>query len=218
MSALRNSLNNLPCFSGHVHLILGPMQSGKSTSLLREARRYELANRKVCLIKFAGDTRYSHSDVMTHDGFGRTADLQVADKEGLMKHVRNPVVAGADVVCVDEGQFHRDLRQFCEWAAELEKVVVVSALLGDAERNGWESVMNALPIADSVSFLTAICQRCRNRDAPFTWRHHEEQGDRGKRVQIGGAEKYQSVCGPCYRTLYSESVKSVLDLYGLSLA
>jgi len=52
---------------GQIHLILGPMFSGKTTELLRQLKRHSIAQHKCLLIKYAGDTRYSIEAVSTHD-------------------------------------------------------------------------------------------------------------------------------------------------------
>ena len=52
---------------GSITLILGPMFSGKSTELLRCIRRFEVARKRVVLLKFRADTRYSESAVVSHD-------------------------------------------------------------------------------------------------------------------------------------------------------
>ena len=44
---------------GHIQLVLGPMFSGKSSELMRRCRRHIHGGKRVLLIKFAGDVRYS---------------------------------------------------------------------------------------------------------------------------------------------------------------
>ena len=58
------SLPNYSCAShnagkrnGQIQLILGPMFSGKSTELVRRIRRYQIADNKCLVIKYAKDSR-----------------------------------------------------------------------------------------------------------------------------------------------------------------
>uniref|UniRef100_A0ABK0M2M4 Thymidine kinase n=2 Tax=Rattus norvegicus TaxID=10116 RepID=A0ABK0M2M4_RAT len=51
---------------GQIQVILGPMFSGKSTELMRRVRRFQIAQYKCLVIKYAKDTRYSNS-FSTHD-------------------------------------------------------------------------------------------------------------------------------------------------------
>uniref|UniRef100_A0A8C0E1Q0 Thymidine kinase n=1 Tax=Balaenoptera musculus TaxID=9771 RepID=A0A8C0E1Q0_BALMU len=53
---------------GQIQVILGPMFSGKSTELMRRVRRFQIAQYKCLVIKYAKDTRYS-SNFSTHDRF-----------------------------------------------------------------------------------------------------------------------------------------------------
>jgi thymidine kinase len=39
--------------AGQIQLILGPMFSGKSTELIRRLKRYEVAQYKVLIVKYA---------------------------------------------------------------------------------------------------------------------------------------------------------------------
>ena len=67
---------------GKIHVIYGPMWSGKSTELLRQIRRYIAryfkiiicivinglySNKKCIIIKYSKDTRYSDINMSTHD-------------------------------------------------------------------------------------------------------------------------------------------------------
>ena len=52
---------------GRIELIMGPMFAGKSTELLRRAKRLIIAGRKCLHIKYRGDTRYSDDCISTHD-------------------------------------------------------------------------------------------------------------------------------------------------------
>ena len=40
--------------SGELQLIMGPMFSGKSSELLRRARRYQFARKSVVVLKYVG--------------------------------------------------------------------------------------------------------------------------------------------------------------------
>ena len=52
---------------GKLNLILGPMFSGKSTTLLNRYIRYKIAGKKCLLVKYSKDNRYSDKQIVTHD-------------------------------------------------------------------------------------------------------------------------------------------------------
>jgi hypothetical protein len=56
-----------PAFRGSLEMIIGPMFAGKSTELLRRMQRHEISGKKCLYIKYSGDTRYSVSNISTHD-------------------------------------------------------------------------------------------------------------------------------------------------------
>jgi thymidine kinase len=52
---------------GRIELIMGPMFAGKSTELLRRAKRLTISGKKCLHIKYKGDDRYSDDCISTHD-------------------------------------------------------------------------------------------------------------------------------------------------------
>lgn len=59
--------------------------------------------------------------------------------------------------------------EFAGGASEAGKKMVVAALDGDANRNGFDNVLGLIPLAESVVKLSAVCMSCAN-EAPFTKR------------------------------------------------
>ncbi|GAB2236321.1 hypothetical protein Droror1_Dr00028043 [Drosera rotundifolia] len=62
-----------------------------------------------------------------------------------------------------------------------------------AHRRSFGSVLDVIPLADSVTKLTARCEMC-GKLAHFTLR----QSDETKTELIGGADKYMPVCRQHY--------------------
>ncbi|NXU68615.1 KITH protein, partial [Horornis vulcanius] len=169
---------------GQIQVIFGPMFSGKSTELMRRVRRFQLAQHRCLLVKYAKDTRYSSSGVSTHDRRALPA--------GLLKDVYQEALAAA-VIGIDEGQFFPDIVEFCETMANAGKTVIVAALDGTFQRKAFGSILNLVPLAESVVKLNAVCMEC-FREASYTKRLGTE-----REVEvIGGADKYHSVCRACY--------------------
>jgi thymidine kinase len=52
---------------GRIEIIMGPMFAGKSTELLRRAKRLTISGMKCLYIKYRGDVRYSDDSIATHD-------------------------------------------------------------------------------------------------------------------------------------------------------
>ncbi|KAM8945682.1 thymidine kinase, cytosolic [Pelodytes ibericus] len=171
---------------GHIQVIFGPMFSGKSTELMRRVRRFQIAQYKCIVIKYAKDTRYSKEHMATHDQ--NTMAAVSACRLGDVGEVLSCSVIG-----IDEGQFFPDIVEFCEEMANKGKTVIVAALDGTFQRKAFGDILNLVPLAENVVKLNAVCMEC-FREASYTKRLGAE-----KEVEvIGGADKYHSVCRACY--------------------
>lgn len=92
---------------GEIQLILGPMFSGKTSELIRRIKRFETANHKCMVIKYAKDVRYDDGDeqaansISTHDRNKLNATLKATE---LSEQVEQ-LAAAYSVIGIDEGQF-----------------------------------------------------------------------------------------------------------------
>lgn len=90
--------------SGKIIVIIGPMFSGKSTKLIELINRYVYKKKKVLMLKFNLDTRYTENDVLvTHDKREYPA-LPVSEIGPMMESIQDYEVIG-----IDEGQFYCDV-------------------------------------------------------------------------------------------------------------
>ncbi|AOA33024.1 hypothetical protein GTPV_gp062 [Goatpox virus Pellor] len=171
---------------GYIHLIIGPMFSGKSTELIRIVKRYQIAQYKCCVVKYLNDIRYGNS-VYTHDNnhvsaMSTTLLYDVVDK--IMKF---------DIIGIDEGQFFKDIVPFSENMANMGKIIIIAALDSTFQRKEFNDILKLIPLSEKVTKLNAVCMEC-YKDAAFSKRITKE-----KEIElIGGKEKYKSVCRKCY--------------------
>merc|ERR1711997_706782 len=91
---------------GHIELILGPMFSGKSTELMRRLKRYQVAQYKVMIVKYAKDVRYDEDGIATHCGMKIPATVSTTRLELITNNI---LTEDYDVVGIDEGQFFPDV-------------------------------------------------------------------------------------------------------------
>ncbi|KAJ7964731.1 Thymidine kinase [Quillaja saponaria] len=173
--------------SGEVHVIVGPMFAGKTTALLRRMKSEGSNGRNVAMIKSSKDTRYAIDSIVTHDG------------------AKFPCWALPNLLSFREK--YGD--EAYEKAADHDgKTVVVAGLDGDYLRRSFGSVLDIIPLADTVTKLTARCELCGKR-AFFTLRKTEEK----KTELIGGADVYMPVCRQHYVNghVVIEAARSVLE-------
>ncbi|CAH8355050.1 unnamed protein product [Eruca vesicaria subsp. sativa] len=178
--------------SGEIHVVVGPMFSGKTTTLLRRILSERESGKHVAVIKSDKDDRYSTESIVTHDGekFPCWSLPDLTSFKGRFGYdaYRNRL----EVIGIDEAQFFgdEDLYEFCRVAADEEgKTVIVAGLDGDFMRRRFGSVLDLVPVADTVTKLASRCGVCGGKGL-FTLR---KSGERVREL-IGGAEVYMPVC------------------------
>ena len=179
--------------SGSIKIILGPMFSGKTTSLIREFREWSSINKKPLCINYIKDDRYGN--VCENNMYNHNLLSVKCTYVSNLKDVDESLVKDHDVILVNEGQFFTDLVESCKkWAEEFNKNVVVSGLDGDYQRETFGDILKLIPYADSVEKLNAFCAICANgKRAPFTFRKTKET----EQVVIGSSN-YVALCRDCY--------------------
>lgn len=179
---------------GKIELIIGPMFSGKTSELIRRVRRYTYGKKgkKVVILKWKNDLRNNESKttIKTHDN--GTYDCIRVDPN-LIK-IKPKSLEKYDVIGIDEGHFFKNLVEFCTNLADKHgKIVIISALSSNFNRNVFKSIGSIIPHCDSIDMLKSVCIQCSN-DACFTMK----TGDESKIIEIGGLDMYQPVCRKCY--------------------
>ena len=187
------SEDNFECswITGRLELIIGNMFSGKSSELIRRINRERSINKKILVINYLGDNRYSKDSVTTHD----LTKVKCLKLDKLLSLNEN-IINGYDSFFIDEAQFFPDLYTFVKMVVEkCNKHVVVSGLDGDSNRNSFGDIIKLIPISDTVDKLTAYCIRCNNGTlGPFTKKISTSESV----VDIGGIDKYLPVCRKHY--------------------
>jgi len=188
-----------PTLTGHgqIQVIFGPMFSGKTTELIRRLKRYQIANHKCLIIKYANDDRYDKDGIATHDKqtLAATSTLELSS----LKHVSNSY----SVIGIDEGQFFPDVVPFAEQMADKGKIIIVAALDGDFQRRGFGNILNLVPLAENIVKLNAVCMLC-FQEGSFTKR----KGSETAVEVIGGQDKYLATCRACYHKSPSKADKN----------
>ena len=169
---------------GELHLIVGCMFSGKTTELLRIAKRLKSIGQKVALINYAEDTRYSTTDVTTHDKYSCDIESHYTDKLDTLD-ARN-----YQVICVNEAQFFTGLKTFCIDLLKRSKIIYVSGLDGDFKQQPFGEILELIPMCNTITRLHAFCKICKNGNpAYFTKRLTD-----AKEQKLIGTEEYIPVC------------------------
>jgi thymidine kinase len=182
--------------TGRIEVISGVMFSGKSEELMRRIRRAIIASRRVQIFKSQLDDRYAGvSRISSHDG----GTLE-AEPVGSAQDLRQRLIAGSDVVAIDEVQLLDDeVVDVVRWLADREVRVIVAGTDMDFRGEPFGPMPLLMAIADTVDKLHAICVRC---GAPATRNQRLVDGRPAPAdapvVQVGGHEAYEARCRRCH--------------------
>jgi len=178
--------------TGRIELFFGCMWSGKSTELIRQAKRYSNINKNIIIINHSSDIRYGKNIVSTHDHSEITC-LSLNNLE-LLKQYKE--YRACDIILIDEGQFFNDLFNFSVHAADIDKkTIIVFGLDGDYKKEAFGDILKLIPHSEKVTKLNAFCQICKDGTlASFTKRLI----DSDKQEIIGNEDSYMAVCRKHY--------------------
>jgi thymidine kinase len=184
---------------GMVEVIVGPMFSGKTTELLLRCNHARHEYR--CLIfKPRIDTRCSLNKVVAHGESGQQATcITVARPNDILEFVTYAIT----VVAIDEAQFFDNPEELAEVAhalARCGKRVIIAGLDLDKWRIPFAWV-DAL--GQRVSRTTLVAQCACGAPARFSQYLPDTYSSLGggKRIDVGGAEKYEPRCDKCYQVM-----------------
>lgn len=177
------------------------MNAGKSTNLLQSSYNYQERNMNTLLFTAAIDDRYGLGRIQSRIGlnaeakiFSQTDDLFAITEQELQ---RGPI----HCVMVDEAQFltKQQVYQLGEIADELKVPVLAFGIRTDFKGELFEGSQYLLAWADNLNEIKTICH-C-GRKAIMVLRIDAEGRaiQEGSQVEIGGNDRYVSVCRKHFR-------------------
>lgn len=175
---------------GYLELILGPMFSGKTTRLIEHYKAYKYIGKKIVVINYSLDVRYSTTMLSSHD--------HVEIPCIFSKTLHRELWQDADIILINEGQFFEDLaHSVVEMIEKYNKRVHVCGLDGDFKRHKFGTILDLVPFCDRVEKLSAFCSMC--RDGTFAVFSHRVSNEEAQIVI--GSDNYVPLCRRCYRQL-----------------
>lgn len=133
-----------------LHVITGPMRSGKTAELIRRVREAQAHGRETAVFVHELGVQRNGNILRSRNG----AEIE-AKPVLLVGEVR-----GADVLAVDEAHFWHEFE--VRWLVELSRdhEVIVAGLDTSFRGDPFPAMAYLLAMADSVTKLTAVCARC----------------------------------------------------------
>ena len=177
-----------PINSGWIEVICGTMFSGKTEELIRRLRRAQIAKMSTTIFKPLVDTRYSDTQIVSHNQMKMDSRLVKSSAEIL------PLSQGSKVVGIDEAQFFDDdLLPVCKKLASNGARVIVAGLDTDYRGLPFGPMPELMCEADYLDKLRAICVKCGN-PATYTQRRIKDS----EQILIGETDIYEARCRNCF--------------------
>ena len=172
----------------NINVFTGPMKSGKSSTIIREAKYLMNAGKKVQVFKPIIDDRFSIDEVKDRDGNSIKA-INIKKIDEIQNY-------DADIFVIDEFQFLDGDLNVITNLAEKGKKFYIAGLNLTAEKKVFGKMGDLIKCSDNVKMCTANCDCCGKNNAIYTFYEAEKTGD-----ILVGEENYKALCSKCYDKL-----------------
>ncbi|MGO1580769.1 MAG: thymidine kinase [Peptoniphilaceae bacterium] len=195
-------------YKGRLIVHTGSMFSGKTSSLEKEMKRFNIAGYRTCAFKPSVDTRNPKEKIVTHDNISFKA-IMVDNIYEIVDYMNKN---DFDVIGIDEVQFlggkKEDILNEIEYFLNEDKTVVIAGLDMDFSAEPFEIVKELMARADYLTKHHAVCSSC-GVDA---WVSHRKIPSK-KRIVIGADEEYEPLCRSCYNKIIEKEKKHKQDSF-----
>ena len=176
--------------NGSIEVICGSMFSGKTEELIRRLKRALIANLKVEIFKPKIDNRYDDAKVVSHDS-NAISSIPVGSSAEILDYCKSKDI---EVIGIDEAQFFDlQLVDVCEELALRGIRIIVAGLDMDYKGQPFGPMPKLLSVAEFVTKVHAICQRCGNL-ATHSYRLVDDDSE----ILLGEKQEYEPRCRTCY--------------------
>jgi thymidine kinase len=183
------------------------MNAGKSTTLLQADFNYRERGMETMLYTAALDDRAGHGIIASRIGletdahsYERTTDIRREVEEELKKRELHCIL-------IDEAQFltRAQVVQLASICDELGIPVLAYGLRTDFQANLFEGSAHLLALADTLVELKAVCDCGRKATMNLRVDENGRAVKQGAQTEIGGNDRYVSLC----RRHYMERIAEV---------
>lgn len=186
-----------------LYFYFSAMNAGKSTSLLQSAYNYKERGMHTLIYTAALDDRYGVGKVSSRIGLNAEAQLFNHTSNILNEITEQQQQTKIDCIFIDEAQFltKAQVRQLVDVVDDLSIPVLAYGLRTDFAGETFEGSHYLLAWADKLFELKTVCH-C-GRKANFVLRLDEEGNvvKDGEQVEIGGNDRYESVCRKHFKAM-----------------
>ena len=175
--------------TGFLHIIFGPMFSGKTTELIKQINCLKLYKKNILIINSKKDNRISDNYIKSHNNIKHEA----IKYEELTPEILNNIIHKYDTICIDEAQFFSNLVNFVDILLKHSKYIIVAGLNGDSNQQKFGYIPDLIPLCNKITKLSAICNIC-NDGTPADFTKIKNDIDKSEQILIGDNSIYMAVC------------------------
>ncbi|MFA7410813.1 MAG: thymidine kinase [Tissierellaceae bacterium] len=180
-------------YKGKLIIHTGSMFSGKTSSLEKDLKRFDIAGYKTVAFKPSVDDRYPNPEIITHDNRALDAVL-VNHISEIVEYCKSNK---PEVVAIDEAQFLGgsidEIVDGINGFLEGHITVILAGLDMDFSGKPFEIIKELMPFADYLHKHHAVCVKC-GTDA---WVSHRKTKEK-ERIVIGATREYEPLCRKCF--------------------
>lgn len=179
-----------------LHLIIGPMFSGKTTELIRQLYTYKSIYKKCLYVNSILDSR-EDKDFSTHNS---VINNELHIKSLKVRYLNDNFLKVAnkyDIIGIDESQlFGEELVSSVNLLVDNNKKVIISGLNSDFRKQKFGHILDLVPNCDTIIKLFPYCVCCAKsgKEVKALFSKRISGGD--KVVDIG-YNNYIPVCRKC---------------------
>ena len=183
-----------------LHFIYSTMNAGKSTALLQASHGYRERGLETMVFTSSKDDRYGESEVVSRVGL-RSPAHNYSESDNILKMVHDENEKHElSCILIDEAQFltKDQVKQLGKIVDELKITVMAFGIRTDFQGELFEGSKYLLAWADKLKELRAVCH-CGSKATMIV--RVSEDGSimrSGDQVEIGGNERYLSLCRKCF--------------------
>lgn len=174
-----------------IHLICGPVMSGKTTQLFMYLEREVYAKQKVCLIRPVKDDReyFSHNEAIeiSYNKSNIPTYSIISFTESMITDFSQ-----YDSIFIDEAFMIKDCYKILD-VLGAEHDIYISSLLASSELKLFPEMIKILPYIDFITKLNSVCS-CGSKTANYSF---YKLGKKTKGIVIGGENEYEPKCQKC---------------------
>ena len=172
------------------------MNAGKSTMLLQANHNYIERGMNPRIYTSDLDNRFGKGEIVSRIGLKAKSNIFTSKTDiyrDILNFCKNSIV---DCVLIDEAQFltQNQVSQLGKVVDELDIPVLTFGIRTDFQGNLFEGSKYLLAWADNLKEIKTVCHCGRKATMVLRLNTQGEVVSDGTQIEIGGEEKYVSVC------------------------